>query len=80
MNDPTPRTTRFSRKEWALVVFGLGAWVALAAVGVWFVHQVTRQRQACGSPAEAPTRQAKGAAATTPATAFTILTGTGRCK
>jgi hypothetical protein len=80
MNDSTARTTRLSRKEWTLVALGVGVWVALAAGGVWFVHQVTRQREACGNTTEAPTRQAKGAAATAPATAFTILTGTGHCQ
>ena len=80
MNDRTARTARLSRKEWTLVALGLGVWIALAAGGVWFVHQVTRPRDACGSTAEAPTRPMKGAAATAPATAFTILTGTGRCK
>jgi hypothetical protein len=80
MNDSSVRMTRLSRKEWALIALGLGVWIALAAGGVWFVHQLTRQREACGNAAEAPTRQMKGATTAAPATAFTILTGTGRCK
>ena len=69
MNDRTARMTLLSRKEWTLVALGVAVWIALAAGGVWFAHQVTRQREACGNPAEAPTRQVKGAAATAPANA-----------
>jgi hypothetical protein len=78
MNDSTARTPRLSRKEWALLALGLGMWIALAAGGVWFVHQLTRPREDCASAAEAPTRPARGT--TTPRNAFTALAGQGRCK
>ena len=54
MNDSTARTTRLSRKEWTLVALGLGVWIALAAGGVWFVHQVRRPQEACGNLARRP--------------------------
>ena len=70
---------RLSRREWALVSLGLVAWIAIAAGGVWLVHQMTRAPESCGAPADAPTSQAKGAL-TSPRNAFQLLTGTGRCK
>ncbi len=67
-----------SRKEWALVALGLGAWVALAAGGTWFVHQLTRPGTDCAGAPEAQTHQAK--VATSPRNAFQLVTGQGRCR
>jgi len=73
-------SSRLSRKEWALVALGLGTWVAIAAGGVWFVHQMTRSTAACGTPLEARTTQAHAAPAAGPRNSLQLLTGTGRCK
>ncbi len=73
-------SSRLSRKEWALVALGLGTWVAIAAGGVWFVHQMTRSSAACGTPLEARTTQAHPTPAAGPRNSLQLLTGTGRCK
>lgn len=78
MIESTARTARLSRKEWSLVALGLGVWIALGAGGVWFVHQLTRTRDSCGSAAEPQTKQTKGS--TNPGHSFNVLTGQGRCK
>jgi len=75
----TSRLSRLSRKEWALVALGVAAWAAIAAGGLWFVHQMTRPKASCGTSLEArgtPTRQAS---ADGPRNALQLLTGTGRC-
>ncbi len=69
---------RLSRKEWALVVAGLVAWILLAWGSVWLVRQLTHRPESCASAAEAPTRQVKGTS-TGPRNAVQLLTGTGRC-
>ncbi len=73
------RPSRLTRKEWALVGLGLGVWVALAGAGVWFVHQMTRAKESCGTPIEGrsamPPSQAGGQR-----NSLQLLTGTGRCK
>lgn len=73
------RLARLSRQEWALVVLGLGVWIALAIGGAWLVHQFTRARTTCGSQVEARTAQPQGQAAG-PRNALQLLTGTGRCQ
>ena len=78
MTAPTPRPRRLSRKEWLLVALGVGTWVAIAAAGVWFVHQMARPKSACGTPLEART-SAPPAATPNPRNALQLLTGTGRC-
>ena len=81
MNDQPSRPTGLSRKELAFVALGLGAWVALAWGGVWFMHTITRTGADCGTAvAEPATRQAKGGATTGPRNALQLLTGLGRCK
>jgi len=70
---------RLSRREWMLVMLGLGAWVALGFGGVWFVHQFTRSKSSCGGQLEARTAQPKGQAAG-PRNSLQLLTGTGRCE
>ena len=76
---PLSRPTRLTRVQWALVVLGLGVWVALALGGVWFVHQFTRSKASCGGQIEARTTQPKGQA-TGPRNSLQLLTGTGRCQ
>jgi hypothetical protein len=78
MTESTVRTARLSRKEWSLVALGLGVWIALGAGGAWFVHQLTRTPDSCGSAAEPQTRQA--GSSTNPGNALQLLTGQGRCK
>ena len=78
MTESTARIARLSRREWTLVALGVAVWIALALGGVWFVHQLTRPRDGCGSTTEAPTNQARGS--TAPGNAFSVLTGQGRCK
>jgi hypothetical protein len=78
MTRRTTRTARLSRKEWSLVALGLGAWIALGAGGVWFVHQLTRPRDSCAGAAEPQTKQVQ--ASTNPGNALQLLTGQGRCK
>ncbi len=72
------RPGALSRREWVLVVAGLGAWILLAWGGVWLVRQLTRSPESCASTSEAPTRQVKGAP-TSPRNAVQLLTRTGRC-
>jgi hypothetical protein len=73
-------SSRLSRKEWALVALGLATWVAIAAGGAWFVHQMTRSSAACGTPLEARTTQAHPVPAAGPRNSLQLLTGTGRCR
>jgi flagellar biogenesis protein FliO len=73
------RSARLSRKEWAFVALGLGAWIALAFGAVWFVHQFTRSRPSCGGRIEARTSQ-PAAPGPGPRNALQLLTGTGRCQ
>jgi len=69
---------RLSRKEWALVAFGLGVWIALGSGGVWLVHELRKPKESCNSTADTQTTQAKGS--TAPGNSFNVLTGQGRCK
>ena len=78
MNDQVSPSARFTRKEWTLVALGLCAWVAIAAGGAWFVHQLTRPKAACGVEIEARSTQ-QGAAAG-PRNALQLLAGTGKCS
>ena len=73
------RLSRLTRKEWALIALGLGVWVALAVGGVWFVRQLTRPKESCGTPIEGRTALSQGQAGG-PRNALQLLTGTGRCK
>jgi len=70
---------RFARQEWTLIALGLVVWIALAFGGVWFVHQFTRSKAACGGRIEARTAQPKGQSAG-PRNSLQLLTGTGRCE
>jgi hypothetical protein len=79
MNAPS-RLSRLTPKEWALVALGVGTWVAIAAAGVWLVHQMTRSTSACGTQLEARTTQAHPTPAAGPRNSLQLLTGTGRCK
>ena len=79
MDARPPVNQSLSRREWALVALGLGAWIAIGAGGAWFLHQVTQSRQGCAAPTEAPTHQVKGASAG-PRNAFQAITGQGQCK
>jgi hypothetical protein len=62
-----------------LVSLGLLAWVGIGVGGVWLMRQMMHTPESCGTPAEVPTSQVKGAT-TSPRNAFQLLTGTGRCK
>ena len=75
-----PRSSRLSRKEWALIALGALAWLAIAAAGVWFVHQMTRSTAACGTALEGRSLQGHAAQAAGPRNSLQLLTGTGRCK
>ena len=82
MNTTSPRASRLARltrREWTLVVLGVGVWLGLASAGVWFVHQLTRSTQSCGGQIEARTAMPPGQS-TGPRNALQLLTGTGRCK
>jgi len=76
----SPRPSRLSRKEWALVACGAGAWLVIAWAGVWFVHQMTRSTADCGTQLEARGLQAHPAQTAGPRNSLQLLTGTGRCK
>jgi hypothetical protein len=78
MNDRSPRTATLSRREWALVALGLCAWILIAAIGVWFVHQLTRPKASCGNPVEARSTRIQGASPG-PRSTLQWLTGTGTC-
>ncbi len=73
------RLPRLTRKEWALVALGLGVWVALGVGGVWFVHQLTRPKESCGTPLEGRSAMPRSGSPS-PRNALQLLTGTGRCK
>ena len=73
------RLSRLTRKEWALVALGVGVWVALVAGGVWFVHQLTRPKESCGTPIEGRSEM-PGNPTGSPRNALQLLTGAGRCK
>jgi len=73
------RRAALSRKEWALVALGLAAWVAIIAVGLWFVHQMTRSQAACGTPLEARSLKPQPTPAAGPRNSLQLLTGTGKC-
>ncbi len=77
MDDQGSPLARFTRKEWTLVALGLCAWLAIGAGGVWFAHQFTRPKAACGVAIEA--RSAQAGAATSPRNALQLLAGTGKC-
>jgi len=77
MNDQGSPIARFTRKEWTLVALGLCAWLAIGAGGVWFVHQLTRPKAACGTPIEA--RGTQQGATASPRNALQLLAGTGKC-
>jgi hypothetical protein len=78
MNDQASRIARLSRKEWTLVALGLCAWLAIAAGGVWFVHQFTRPKADCGVQIEA--RGTRQSATASPRNALQLLAGTGKCS
>ena len=80
MVDAAARRAKLSRKEWTLVAFGAGAWLAVIATGVWFVHQMTRSQAACGTTLEARSLQPRATPGTGPRNALQLLTGTGKCK
>lgn len=80
MVDATLRRARLSRREWTLVAFGVLAWVAIIAGGVWFVHQMTRSKAACGTQLEARSAQQRSTPGTGPRNALQLLTGTGKCQ
>jgi hypothetical protein len=71
------RSGSLSRREWALVALGVAAWIGIGLGGAWFVHQVTRSRDACGGTIEARSTSPKSSPA--PRNALQLLTGTGRC-
>jgi len=73
------RHAALTRKEWALVALGLATWVALIAVGVWFVHQMTRSQAACGTSLEARDLKPATTPAAGPRNSLQLLTGTGKC-
>ncbi|HEY9027652.1 MAG TPA: hypothetical protein VIP05_25390 [Burkholderiaceae bacterium] len=80
MADAAARRASLSRKEWTLVALGAVAWVAIIAMGVWFVHQMTRSRADCGTTLEARSLQPRTApGGTGPRNALQLLTGTGKC-
>jgi len=78
MNDQRSTLTRLTRKEWTLVALGLCAWLAIGAGAVWFVHQLTRPKAACGMQIEA--RSTRQSAAASPRNALQLLAGTGKCS
>jgi hypothetical protein len=78
MTTSPPRVSRLARRDWALIALGSAAWIAIGSGGAWLVRQGTRPQPPCASAAEAPTRQARGAA-TSPRNAFEAITGQGRC-
>lgn len=80
MIDATLRRTSLSRREWTLVAFGVLAWVAIIAGGVWFVHQMTRSKAACGTQLEARSTQQRSTPGAGPRNALQLLTGTGKCQ
>ena len=69
---------RLRRKEWALIALGSAAWIAIAMLGVWFVHQLTRPHAACTATADAATHPARSSS-TSPRNAFQALTGQAAC-
>ena len=71
---------RLTPREWALVALGLATWVGLIAGGVWFVHQMTRSKAACGAQLEARSAQPRPTPGTGPRNALQLLTGTGKCE
>jgi hypothetical protein len=73
------RLARLSRREWTLIVLGLGVWVALAIGGLWLVHQFTRSKSSCGGQIEARTSQPRSQVQG-PRNALQLLTRTGRCQ
>ncbi len=73
------RRAAFTRKEWALIVLGLATWVAIIAVAVWFVHQMTRSQAACGTALEARSLKLRSMPAAGPRNSLQLLTGTGKC-
>ncbi len=77
-HEQASRPRRLARQEWALVALGLVVWLALAFAGMWFFHQMTRSKAACGGQIEARSLQPKAAPAG-PRNALQLLTGTGRC-
>jgi hypothetical protein len=78
--EPVAPPARLTRQQWLLVALGLGVWVALGFGGVWFVHQMTRSKENCGTPLEARSSAPPKAGGTGPRNALQLLTGTGRCK
>ena len=68
-----------TRKEWVLVALGLAAWMAIIAVGVWFVHQMTRSQAACGTSLEARSLKPRSTPTAGPRNSLQQLTGTGKC-
>ena len=72
--------TRLTRQQWLLVALGLGVWVALGFGGMWFVHQMTRSKENCGTAIEGRSLAPPKAGGTGPRNALQLLTGTGRCK
>ena len=79
MEARAPSNQPLSRRDWALLALGLGAWIFIGAGGAWFLHQVTPSREVCAAPADAPTHQVKGSSAG-PRNAFQAITGQGQCK
>jgi len=78
MNYQASPIARLSRQEWTLVALGLCAWLAIAAGGVWLVHQFMRPKAACGVQIEA--RGTPQGATASPRNALQLLAGTGKCS